>query len=279
MKDFRGKVAVVTGGASGIGQAMAERFAAEGMKLVLADVEQSALVRAERALAARGATVRAVPSDISKAGGVEALAEETLNAFGAVHVLCNNAGVVAAGLSWERTVADWEWVLGVNLWGVIHGVRVFVPIMLGQDTDCHIVNTASMAGLISSPLNAVYNVSKHGVVTLSETLHHELAMQGSRIKVSVLCPGWVNTRIIEAERNRPAGSAASPRNPEQAAMEEGVRQLLAAGLPPERVAALVLDAIRAERFYILTHPDWKPMIRARMDDILAERPPTLMPMA
>jgi NAD(P)-dependent dehydrogenase (short-subunit alcohol dehydrogenase family) len=277
MKDVKGKVAVVTGAASGIGRAMAERFAAEGMKLVLADVEERALSRAVADLEAKGATVRAVPTDVAKAGGVEALAAETLDAFGAVHVLCNNAGVVAAGLAWELTVADWEWVLGVNLWGVIHGIRVFVPIMLGQDLDGHIVNTASMAGLVSSPMNAVYNVAKFGVVTLSETLQHDLTLRGARIGVSVLCPGWVNTRILEADRNRPAtpgAAAARPPTPEEAAMEQTVRQLLATGLPPAEVAGRVFAAIRDQRFYILTHPEWKELIRTRMEDILEERPPT-----
>ncbi len=277
MKDVKGKVAVVTGAASGIGRAMAERFAAEGMKLVLADVEERALSRAVADLEAKGATVRAVPTNVATAGGVEALAAETLDAFGAVHVLCNNAGVVAAGLAWELTVADWEWVLGVNLWGVIHGIRVFVPIMLGQDADGHIVNTASMAGLVSSPMNAVYNVAKFGVVTLSETLQHDLTLRGARIGVSVLCPGWVNTRILEADRNRPAtpgAAAARPPTPEEAAMEQTVRQLLATGLPPAEVAARVFAAIRDERFYILTHPEWKGLIRTRMEDILEERPPT-----
>jgi NAD(P)-dependent dehydrogenase (short-subunit alcohol dehydrogenase family) len=276
MKDVKGKVAVVTGAASGIGRAMAERFAAEGMKVVLADVEERALSRAVADLEAKGATVRAVPTNVATAGGVEALAAETLDAFGAVHVLCNNAGVVAAGLTWELTVADWEWVLGVNLWGVIHGIRVFVPIMLGQDADGHIVNTASMAGLVSSPMNAVYNVAKFGVVTLSETLQHDLTLRGARIGVSVLCPGWVNTRILEADRNRPAtpgAAAARPPTPEEAAMEETVRQLLATGLPPAEVAARVFAAIRDERFYILTHPEWKGLIRTRMEDILEERPP------
>jgi len=279
MKELRGRVAVVTGAASGIGRALAERFATEGMKVVLADVERDALAGVEKALTAGGAAAIAVPTDVSKAGEVEALAQRTLDAFGAVHVLCNNAGVVTAGPVWERTVADWEWVLGVNLWGVIHGVRVFLPIMLGQDADCHVVNTASMAGLISGPFNAIYHVTKNGVVSLSESLHHELAFVGARVKVSVLCPGWVSTRILESERNRPSALATAPTRPPtplEATMEQTVRQLLATGLPPARVAGLVVDAIRAERFYILTHPEWKGMIRTRMEDILEDRPPTLV---
>jgi NAD(P)-dependent dehydrogenase (short-subunit alcohol dehydrogenase family) len=278
MRELRGKVAVVTGAASGIGRALAERFAAEGMKVVLADVERTALAETEKALAAGGTSVVAVPTDVSKAGDVEALARRTLDAFGAVHLLCNNAGVVAAGPTWERTVADWEWVLGVNLWGVIHGIRVFLPIMLGQDADGHIVNTASMAGLVSGAFNAIYNVSKHGVVTLSETLQQELALTGARVRVSVLCPGWVNTRIMDADRNRPAALAAPARSPtpEETVLTEAVRGFLASGLPPARVAELVVDAVRGERFYVLTHPEWKGLIRTRMEDILAERQPTFV---
>jgi NAD(P)-dependent dehydrogenase (short-subunit alcohol dehydrogenase family) len=278
--EVSGKVAVVTGAASGIGRGMAERFAAEGMKVVLADVEERSLAAAGAALAARGATVRTVPTDVSRAESVEALAAATLTAFGAVHVLCNNAGVAIAGPVWEMTVADWEWVLGVNLWGVIHGVRVFVPIMLRQDTDCHVVNTASMAGLVSGPMMSVYNVTKHGVVTLSETLQHDLAMRGARVRVSVLCPGWVNTRIHESDRNRPAtlgGADARPQTPEAAAMQQTIGQLLATGLSPEHVAGLVFDAIRDQRFYVLPHPQWKGFIRTRMEDILEERTPTLSP--
>jgi NAD(P)-dependent dehydrogenase (short-subunit alcohol dehydrogenase family) len=278
MREFRGKVAVVTGAASGIGLAMARRFASEGMRVVLADVEPEPLAAAERGLREAGAEVVAVRTNVAQGPEVEALARRALDAFGGVHVLCNNAGVVAAGPVWERSVADWEWVLGVNLWGVIHGVRVFVPIMLAQDAEGHIVNTASMAGLVSSPYNAIYNVTKFGVVTLSESLHHELALLGARVKVSVLCPGWINTRILEAERNRPdALRVGEPRppTPVEEAMSETVRQLLSQGLPPERVAQLVFEAIRDERFYVLTHPEWKGLIRSRLEDILEDRPPTL----
>jgi NAD(P)-dependent dehydrogenase (short-subunit alcohol dehydrogenase family) len=275
MTELTGKVAVVTGAASGIGRAMAARFAAEGMKVVLADVEEAALAAAVTTMTASGAAAIGVPTDVARAADVEALARAALRAYGGVHVVCNNAGVVAAGVSWERSVADWEWVLGVNLWGVIHGIRVFVPIMLEQGTEGHVVNTASMAGLVSGPLNAIYNVTKHGVVTLSETLHQDLQLRGAPIGVSVLCPGWVNTRIMDADRNRPTASAAgaAARTPEEAALEQAVRQLLATGLPPTQVAAQVVDAIRARRFYILTHPEWKGLIRARLEDILAERTP------
>ncbi|MFN8543909.1 MAG: SDR family NAD(P)-dependent oxidoreductase [Candidatus Binatia bacterium] len=276
MKDLRDRIAVVTGAASGIGRAMAERFAAAGMKVVLADIQRDALHDTEAAIRATGAQVTAVLADVARAADVEALARKTLDAFGAVHVVCNNAGVSVGGHLWERSVADWEWILGVNLWGVIHGVRVFVPIMLEQSDEGHIVNTASMAGLTSTPGLGPYNVTKHGVVTLSEVLFHELAAASAgRIKVSVLCPGWVNTRILESERNRPTDSAPGVQRPEMQFMQEQIRQLLQAGLDPRAVAEQVLDAIHTDRFYVLTHRQWKPMIEQRMHDILEERPPTL----
>jgi len=276
MKTFRDRVAVVTGAASGIGRAMAERFAAEGMKIVLADVEEQALAQAAAEMKSGGAAVLAVRTDVSKAADVAALAKKTKDTFGGAHVLCNNAGVSVAGPMWEKTVQDWEWILGVNLWGVIHGIREFVPMMLAQDAEAHVVNTASMAGLISGPGMAPYNVTKHSVVTMSESLHHELAMASQgRVRVSVLCPGWVNTKIAESERNRPAElPQTGPAQPGQEVMIQMVKGFLANGLPPTRVADLVFAAIRDERFYILTHPEWKPMIRTRMEDILEERSPT-----
>ena len=275
MKEFRDKVAVVTGAASGIGRALAQRFAREGMKVVLADVEQVALDRAASEVAAAGVPTLAVRTDVSQAAEVERLAQAALEKFGAVHVVCNNAGVMVSAPSWMHTVADWEWVLGVNLWGVIHGVRVFTPILLSQGVEGHIVNTASIAGTVAGPGGAAYNVSKFGVVALSETLHHELTMLGSQVHVSVLCPGFVNTRIADAERNRPAAlSETAPKMPGAEEMEQLGRQLLAAGAPPDTVADVVFEAVRDERFYLLPHPEWKQFIRARMEDLLAERTPT-----
>ena len=279
MKDFRDKVAVITGGASGIGRAMADRFAAAGMKIVLADVEKNALARAEEEMRATGATVRSVPTDVSQPEQVEALARATLDAFGAVHVLCNNAGVAAAGPSWEHSLKDWQWVLGVNLWGVIYGVRSFVPLMLRQDTECHVVNTASMAGLVAAPFMSIYNVAKYGVVALSESLHHELALQQSKVKVSVLCPAWVKTNIMDSERNRPqklSNLDTPPPPPEAEVMQQTARQFLEQGLAPSRVAELVFEAVRDERFYILTHPEWKAMVESRMQDILQDRSPGMV---
>src|SRR5438552_10271105 len=201
MKEFKDKVAVITGAASGIGRALADRCVREGMKVVLADVEPEPLTNTEASLKAAGATVLAVRTDVSQASDVEALAQKTLDAFGAVHLLCNNAGVATGASIWESTIADWEWVVGVNLWSVIHGVRIFVPIMLAQDTECHIVNTASISGLVSLPRTSIYAVTKHGVVTLSEVLHRELAERGGKVKVSVLCPALVKTQIVDCARN------------------------------------------------------------------------------
>jgi NAD(P)-dependent dehydrogenase (short-subunit alcohol dehydrogenase family) len=275
MREFKDKVAVITGAASGIGRAIAERCVQEGMKAVLADVEVEPLTQSAAAMTAAGATVLAVQTDVAQAEDVEALAHKTLDAFGAVHLLCNNAGVGAGTSIWESTLADWEWVTGVNLWGVIHGVRVFVPIMLAQDTACHIVNTASMAGLISGPGLGVYRVTKHGVVTLSETLYHELVQRGAKVKVSVLCPGFVNTRIMEAARNRPVPLPSTQQlSPEDAARWDAMRQAVQTGTPPAQVADAVFMALREDKFYILTHPEWKERVRTRMEDILQERNPT-----
>ncbi len=283
MKELSGKVAVVTGAASGIGRALGERFAAEGMKVVLADLEEAGLKRAEDELQAAGATVAALRTDVSKAEDVEALAQLAVDTFGAVHVVCNNAGVGVGGVTWQNTVKDWEWVLGVNLWGVIHGIRSFVPRMLAQGDECHVVNTASGAGLHTRPWLAMYCASKHAVVALSESLYYELALSDAKVKVSVLCPAVVNTRIGESERNRPEalrdeGSAGVPSQQMQV-MEQAFRALLATGLAPAEVAEHVLEAIREERFYILTHEETKVRVRTRMGDILESRNPTLQPVA
>jgi len=279
MKDFQGKVAVVTGAASGIGRALAAKSAQEGMKVVLADVEESALKQAEEELQASGAQVLAVRTDVSQSGEVEALAKITYDTYGAVHLLFNNAGVAGGTTVWESSLADWQWVLGVNLWGVIHGVHFFVPRMLAQDSESHIVNTASSAGLMTSSGQGMYKVSKHGVVTLSETLACELAARGAKLKASVLCPEWVNTRILDAERNRPQALANAPEeqhtSPEMVAALQALREWLAKeGMPPSQVAERVFDAIRQEQFYIFTHPTTKYVVQLRMEDILQERMPT-----
>ena len=275
MKNFRDRVAVVTGGASGLGLAMAARFAREGMKIAIADVNEADLARAESGLRAAGAEAIGVRCDVSKAEDVGALAKKTLEAFGAVHMVVNNAGVSPLGDVWENSVADWQWALGVNLWGVIHGVRVFTPILIEQaessGAEGHIVNTASVAGLISPPGMGVYNVTKHAVVALSETLHHDLARRTPRVKCSVLCPAYVPTGIADSERNRPAALADAGRakSGQDLAREAGLRKAVQSGkLTAADVAQAVLEALREERFYILTHPRIMGAVQARMEDIL-----------
>ena len=266
------KVAVITGAASGIGSGLAERFVAEGMKVVLADVEEEALAKLEAALKAKGATVLTIKTDVSNATAVENLAERTLDAFGAVHILCNNAGVVCSRPVWEHTLADWEWVLGVNLWGVIHGIRAFVPRMLAQGDACHIVNTASILGLVGGSGEGIYKVSKHGVVVLSETLAAELAQKGANIQVHVLCPGWVRTGILDSARNRPdtLRNPAGTERPEAPSIggSRNTRAEMEAGLSPAEVAEHVYNAIQNGTFYIHTHPEHKAWIRERMARIL-----------
>ena len=268
MRDLVGKVAVVTGAASGIGRALAGRFAAEGMKLALADFAEAPLANAGRELRDSGAQVRAILTDVSKAAQVEALAQAALDAFGAVHVVCNNAGVVSpAAASWEKTLEDWEWVLGANLWGVIHGIRVFLPILLQQGVEAHVVNTASGSGLICAPFAADYFASKHAVVSLSESLHLELAARGAPVKVSVLCPGMVKTGILDLQRRRFPVRAPLPDQ------EAAVQSLLDAATPPDEIAGHVIRAIREERFWVLPHPELKPAIEKRTRAILEERNP------
>ena len=276
MKDFQGKVAVITGGASGLGRAMAERFARAGMSIVLADVEPNALAKAEAEMKAAGAKVIGVRTDVSKAADVEALAQRTLAAFGGVHLLANNAGVAEGGNVWDNTVADWEWVLGVNLWGVIHGVRVFTPIMLAQGSEGHIVNTASVAGLLSPPGMGIYSVSKHAVVALSECLHQDLALKTDKVKCSVLCPAYVPTGIADSGRNRPAAlSETRHKGAADLALDANLKKAVQSGkLTAADVAQKVYEAVCEERFYILTHPKIKPSIQWRMEDILQERNPT-----
>jgi len=273
MKDFQGKVAVVTGAGRGMGRAMAMRFSHEGMRVVLADVEESAMAETEEMIRERGGDVLPVLADVSLSSGVEELARRAIDAFGGVHVVCNNAGVSGGrGASWELTLDDWNWTLGVNLMGVVHGIRTFVPIMLKQGGEGHIVNTASLAGMITGGTGAPYTVSRFGVVALSETLYHELAAAGSAIRVSVLCPGFVSTRILDSERNRPERFASTNEpeaTPQREAVMQAVRGMLAAGMQPPDVAERVFEAVRDERFYILTHPELNERIRQRMEAILS----------
>lgn len=276
MKEFQDRVAVVTGGASGLGRAMALRFAREGMKIVLADVQADALKKTEAEFQQARIPVLAVRTDVSKGRDVEALANKSFKTFGGVHILCNNAGVAPGGTVWEQTAKDWEWTLGVNVWGVIHGIRAFVPRMLEQNVDCHVVNTASVAGLLSLPGMSVYCVSKHSVVTLTECLHHDLVEFGAKVKASLLCPAYVPTGISDSERNRPASLRDErKKSAEDLKREEQLRHAVQSGrISAEQIANLVFDAIRADKFYILPHQKIKPAIETRMQDILQEREPT-----
>jgi NAD(P)-dependent dehydrogenase (short-subunit alcohol dehydrogenase family) len=275
MKTFAGRVAVVTGAGSGLGRELAARFARERMNLVLADVDEAALARTAGELKAAGAAAIAVRCDVANGADVEALAAHALAAFGAVHVVCNNAGVAPLGVVWENSVADWQWTLGVNLWGVIHGVRVFTPILLRQQDEGHVVNTASVAGLIAPPGMGMYNVSKHAVVALTETLHHDLAARGVRVKCSVVCPAYFPSGIAESERARPATlREARAKTDEDLAREANMRKAVQSGrLSAADIAARVFEAVRDERFYVLTHPRILPAVEARMRDILEERNP------
>ena len=277
MKNFRDRVAVVTGAASGIGLALAERFAAEGMKVVMADIETGALATASEALRRNGAAVLATHVDVSRPADVERLADETYDAFGAAHVVCNNAGVAVIGAVHEHTLADWHWVLNVNLWGVIHGVRTFLPRMLAGGDEGHFVNTASMAGLTTAPFMSVYDVTKHGVVALSEAMYKELTVTGAPIGVSVVCPGLIDTNIMRSSRNRPESLAeAGKAGPMAQAFGQALSDRLAGGYPPSEVAEQVVAGIREGRFYIVpAQPDVKGNIAIRAQDLLELRNPTL----
>ncbi|MEJ5254714.1 MAG: SDR family NAD(P)-dependent oxidoreductase [Acidimicrobiales bacterium] len=278
MEQLSGKVAVVTGAASGIGLALARSFAGEGMRVVLADIDEATLNAAVDELRGGGAEVIGVPTDVADGVAVEALLEATVDAFGTAHVVCNNAGVGAGGLLTGLDVKDWEWVLGVNLWGVIHGMRVFLPLLIEQN-EGHIVNTASVAGLFAAPFMAPYCATKYAVVAISECAYNELAMQGSQVGVSVLCPAWVRTNIADSERNRPAHlQVQRPEEQVQASanMREMLRSVLESGKDPAEVAAQVVDAVRTGRFYIVTHDESLPAIRARMQAILDNAAPPLL---
>ncbi len=269
------RTAVITGAASGIGFALAKRAAVEGMNLVLADIEDARLARAVAELGLPLERVLTLAGDLSEEATVSRLADAAFARFGAVHLLCNNAGVALTRLVREMTTADWEWVLGANLWSVIFGVQHFLPRLLAQAEPSHIVNTASVAGLLSPPAAAAYNVSKHGVVTLSETLFHELRAEHARVGVSVLCPAWVKTGINQAQRNRPARyGAAGAAGEFSAAQEKQIAHALDAGrLSADDIANAVFDAVAEKRFYVIPHKRINQVVRQRFDDILAARNP------
>ena len=271
MKDLQGKVAAVTGAASGLGRAMALAFADEGMHVALGDVSDASAVLAE--VQRKGVRALAMRLDVSNASVVEAFAQRIDAELGGAHVVGNNAGVSPLGAVWETSLGDWRWILDVNLWGVIHGVKSFVPRLIARN-EGHVVNTASVAGIINPPGSGAYNVTKHAVVALSETLHHDLRERGSPVGVSVLCPAYVPTGIADSERNRPAGIEATVKSKEMLAREQMLKKAVSSGrLSADDVARAVVQAVKEERFYVLTHPRIKGAIGARMEDILQERPP------
>ena len=277
MRDFDGKTAVVTGAASGMGRAFAERFAREGMQVVLADIEEEALKAAVLELEQQERRVIGVVTNTMSRDSVQELAQRAIDEFGKVHVVCNNAGVISRRDSgqgdrgvWEIPQSDWDWVMGVNFWGVLYGLQVFVPHMLEHGEEGHIINTASLAGLI--PGAGVYGVTKHGVLALSEGLYRDLKNRDAKISASVLCPGLVNTRIFRAERNRPDEFARETSADDSAALA-GVEAVLQQAKSPAAVAEIVFEAVQNDRFYILPHPAWDEIIRSRFEQVLARGEP------
>ncbi|MFX1427978.1 MAG: SDR family NAD(P)-dependent oxidoreductase [Promethearchaeota archaeon] len=282
MKEFKDKVAVITGAASGIGLGIARRAVKEGMKVVLADIEKDSLNQKEEELKSTGAEVISVVTDVSKLENVKILADITVETFGEVHLLCNNAGVAAPGVLWECITSDWKWVIGVNLWGVINGIQTFIPIMLKQDNECHIVNTSSMAGLLHGDgTNGIYSVTKQAVVALSESLRMGFAnpLFKAKIGVSVLCPGIVNTRITDSERNRPAefcGPDYIPcferiikNHPEAEELIREAPKIWEKGTSPDESGDIVFEAIKKDIFYIFTEIGlaWEDGMKNRFDGI------------
>jgi NAD(P)-dependent dehydrogenase (short-subunit alcohol dehydrogenase family) len=277
LTELAGKVAVITGAGSGIGRGLVQACAREGMRVVAADVEPKALQETTEPLTSGGGEVIAVVTDVSSAVAVDALAAAAYEAFGAVHLLCNNAGVFQAGLLWERTEADWEWVLGVNLWGIIHGIKAFVPRMIAGGEPGHIVNTSSLAGVVSNAYSGPYNTSKFAALGLTECLAHDLAAANTQLGASVLVPGSVATRIAESVRNRPT-NLVDGQGAEDAAFVDGMlAATAAAGVEPAVVATLVLDAVRKGQFVIPTSPGYDKQITHRMQALLAREAPHGLP--
>jgi NAD(P)-dependent dehydrogenase (short-subunit alcohol dehydrogenase family) len=267
---FSGKGAVVTGAASGMGFAFAERFAREGMRVVLADIDAPALDRAVAELRAGGGDVRGIVTDVSRAEAVEALARGAVDAFGKVHLVCNNAGVdgYLEGPIWEAAPADWQWTFAVNFWSVVYGIRSFLPLLLEHGEGGHVVNTASTTGLVHA--SNMYGITKHAVVALSEVLYAQLRQAELPVGVSVLCPGIVNTRLFDASHTRPLEQTAAGE-----AMRAQMRQRLAQAIPPAQVADVLMDAIRTQQFYVLTDHNWDDRIRARSEAVLDRATPNV----
>jgi NAD(P)-dependent dehydrogenase (short-subunit alcohol dehydrogenase family) len=280
MQEFAGKVAVITGAASGIGRALTEKCIAEGMHVVMADIEEAVLDQVATELqATTNNQVLPILTNVAIESELQSVLDEAVQELGGVHLLFNNAGVGGGGNAWDATQKDWDWVLGVNLWSVIYGLRVFVPQMIAQDEPCHIVNTASVAGLIGGSTNALYSVTKHGVVALTENLDVDLKAAEAKIGCSVLCPGFVNTNIFDSGRNRPSSLAneeeAAPPTPEDEQRIAMFREILRQGMQPAEIADIVFDSIRNNRLYILTHDHFDEMIRTRADNIVSGKNPVM----
>ncbi|MEM8563849.1 MAG: SDR family NAD(P)-dependent oxidoreductase [Pseudomonadota bacterium] len=277
--DLSGKTAVITGAASGIGFALAEKFAASGMQVVLSDVQKDALQRAAEALTERGAIVKPIITDVMSIESVMSLERAAVSRFGPIHVLCNNAGVASATSQlgvpvWEQPIKDWDWVLGVNFYGVLHGLRAFVPGMLTHGESGHILNTASLAGLLAG--GGSYNASKHTLISLSETLYFDLKNANANIRASVLCPSLVRTEFFSAERNRPTtlqSDIAAPAEPEGMADLLAILQANATG--PEEIAAAAVEGMKNNDFYILPNPAWDQFVRERVEHVLARKQPAV----
>jgi NAD(P)-dependent dehydrogenase (short-subunit alcohol dehydrogenase family) len=281
MRDLAGKVAVVTGAASGIGLALSRRLGQDGMRVMMADVEEPALAAAAQGLAAEGIEVASMVADSGDPAAIDELARGTLSRFGGVHVVCNNAGVSRSGPTWEIPLPTWHWTMGVNLFGTVHGIRSFLPHLIAQG-EGHVVNTASVAGLIASPWMSAYSAAKHAVVAVSEALYHELATIGSPVGVSVLCPGPVRTRIHDAYRNWPGRYGPQPvvqDSPGMTQLRQAVRTMVESGLDPAVVATAVRDAIVGDQFWILTHPGTGPEVLSRYSRAADQRNPQVNPRA
>jgi NAD(P)-dependent dehydrogenase (short-subunit alcohol dehydrogenase family) len=277
MQDLAGKVAVITGAASGIGLALSRRLGADGMRVMMADVEQPALVAAARDLAAEGIEVASTVTDVSDADSVDALARATLARFGAFHVVCNNAGVSRGGPAWDVPLPMWKWIVDVNLFGIVHGIRSFVPQLIAQG-EGHVINTASMGGLIAGPWMSPYHATKYAAIGVSESLSHELTALGSPVGVSVLCPGSVRTRIHQAYRNWPAryGPWQAPQDPPGLAeWRQASSATIEAGTDPAEIATAVRDAIIDNRFWVLTHPEFGGLVLDKCSRMLDGRNPQL----
>jgi NAD(P)-dependent dehydrogenase (short-subunit alcohol dehydrogenase family) len=271
VNNFRDKIIVITGAASGIGKGIAQAFAADGAKLVLSDIAAEPLETLGSELRQSGCEVTTHVCDVSDADQVEQLAEFTYQSFGACHVLCNNAGVVENNLkAWELTLEDWNWVLGINLMGVVHGVRSFVPRMLASNEAGHVVNTASIGGLISGLALPAYSVSKHAVVAFSECLYNDLSRESAEVTASVLCPGWVNTDIADSDRNREARPEMSEENLRS---RNAFKQSISNGLEPIEVGHIVTNGIKEKQFYLYTHPSWNTVVADRFDAIMDGKKP------